>query len=345
VKGVGVRAVVFREGSTWAVEEVPTAEPGPGEVRLRLLLTGVCGTDMHLLHGGFIAKFPLIPGHEMIGEIDAIGDGVTDIAVGQRAVVDNATNCGRCRQCRRGKPLFCSAFVSLGCNAPGGFAEYVVVRAEKCYAMDSVPPEVAVFTEPLSCAMHGVDVLALNPASDVLVFGAGPTGLLLAQLLRLAGAARVTVAAPSEHKLELARSFGIESTVRIDRADPSAGIGELHRLAPHGFDAVVEATGAVSVLDQCPSLTTEGGTILVYGLAQDTDLMALRPYEVFSRELTVRGSFAQMNCFDRATAVLRGGRVRTEGMITDRVSLDDFGGALDGLNRSATIKTVVAPHD
>jgi len=210
--------------------------------------------------------------------------------------------------------------------------------------METVPAEVAVFSEPLSCAMHGVDVLALAPASDVLVFGAGPTGLLLAQLLRLAGAARVTVAAPSEHKLALAKDYGIESTVRIDRGDPGTGIAELHRLAPDGFDAIVEATGAVSVLDQCPGLTTEGGTILVYGLTQESDLMALRPYEVFSRELTVRGSYAQVHCFDRATAVLRGGRVHTEGMITDRVTLDTFGAALDGLGRSATIKTVVAPN-
>jgi D-arabinitol dehydrogenase (NADP+) len=336
-----VQAIVFEGGSRWDVQAVPDPEPGPGQLRLKLLATGVCGTDQHLLDGGFIASFPLIPGHEMLGEVETLGDGVLGPAVGTRVVVDNTRFCGRCRPCRRGNPLYCEQFVSLGCNAPGGFAEYVVVSAHACYPVDDLPALTAVLTEPTACAMHGVDVLGLSPASDVLIFGAGPTGLLMSQLLMVGGAARVTVAAPTAAKLELARSFGVAETVLMDRRDPELAAGKLHEIASHGFDAIVEATGSVAVLNSALPLLTMGGTLLVYGLAEEAAIAAIRPYDVFSRELSIKGSFAQAHCFDRAVLALRSGRVRTEGIVSDLVSIDGFATALDNLKDSSRVKTVV----
>lgn len=340
--GSTMRAIVFREGSRWAVEDVPTPTPGPGEALLTLVRTGVCGTDEHLLHGGFIATFPLIPGHEMVGEVAALGEGV-DLRVGEKVVVDNTVFCGECSACRRGTKLYCSSFVSHGCNAPGGFAEQVVLRASKLYPIGDLDPDIAVFTEPTACAMHGVDVLDLAPASDVLVYGAGPTGLILAQLVRMAGAARVTVAAPTASKLELARRHGASHTVQVDREQPEAATAELRRIAPEGFDAVIEATGSVSVLENAIGLTRNGGTVLVYGLAGEDAVAAVRPYEIFARELTIKGSFAQYDCIGRALFALQSGAVSTEGMITDEVGLDRFDRALANLGDSAQIKTVVVP--
>ena len=338
-----MRAIVFREGSQWQVEEIPTPTPGPGEALLTILKTGVCGTDEHLLHGGFIAKFPLVPGHEMVAEVAALGVGATWPAVGTRVVIDNTVFCGACESCRRGTPLYCSNFTSLGCNAPGGFAEQVVVEAAKLYLIGDLDPDIAVFTEPTACAMHGVDVLALKPASDVLLFGAGPTGLIMAQLLRMAGAAQVTVAAPTASKLALARLHGAQHTVQIDRNDPAVGFDELRLIAPEGFDAVIEATGSTSVLESAVALTRTGGTILVYGLAGEDATAALKPYEIFSRELTIKGSFAQANCIGRALFALRSGVVSTEGMITSEVGLEDFAQALANLRDSAEVKTLVVP--
>lgn len=338
-----MKAIVFREGSQWAVEEIPTPEPGPGEVRLRVLRTGVCGTDEHLLHGGFIAKLPLIPGHEVLGEVESVGEGVTSPPVGTVVAVDNTIHCGECRACLAGRALFCENFVSLGCNAPGGFAEYVVVRAAKTFDTIGLDPEVAVFAEPTACAMHGVDILDLAPASDVLIFGAGPTGLILSQLVRMAGAARVTVAAPTASKLALAERFGADHTVVLDRTDPSAGIAELHRIAPDGFDAVIEATGVVNLLERAVALTATGGTVMVYGVAAEDALARFSPYEIFSRELTVKGSFAQAFTLRRALTALRSGSIRTDGIATDVVGLEDFGRALANLRDSEQVKTMVDP--
>ncbi|WP_181037209.1 zinc-dependent alcohol dehydrogenase family protein [Arthrobacter sp. 4R501] len=335
--------MVFDEGSSWSLEQTSTPLPARGEVLLRPILVGVCGTDEHLLHGGFIAKFPLIPGHEIVAEVVAYGDGASGPAVGTQVVVDPTVFCGDCPPCKRGQPGYCSRFGSLGCDRAGGFADYVVAGASKIFPTGGLDPEVAVLTEPTACAIHGVDVLALKPASDVLIFGAGPTGLILSQLLRMAGAARVTVAAPTASKLALALNHGATHTVQIDRTNPDGAAEELRRIAPEGFDAVVEATGSTSVLELGISLTRNGGTILVYGLAGENALAVVRPYEVFSRELTIRGSFAQSNCIGRALFALQSGQISTEGIVTSVMELDQFQSALDNLHDSEQIKSVVIP--
>lgn len=338
-----MRAVVFERPHEYVVTEVPDPEPGPGEVRLRTVVTGVCGTDRHLLAGGFLARYPLIPGHEIVGAVDRLGAGVTGLAPGELVAADNTVLCGHCDSCRRDRPLYCRNFYSLGVTGPGGFAEYVAVRAEKCFPLAGLDPLVAVLTEPLACAVHGLDVLDLRPGSDVLVFGAGPTGLLLAQLLLHGGAARITVAAPSEHKLALARSFGVDRTVHIGREGPGEAVPRLRADAPDGYDVVVEATGSPAVLAGCAELTRTGGTVLVYGMADAADRVPFSPYEIFARELTIKGSFAQTHCFDRALLALRTGRVRTEGIVTDPVRLADFPRALAAVATSASVKAVVTP--
>lgn len=338
-----MKAVVFREGSQWAVEDVPTPEPGPGEVLLKVVRTGVCGTDEHLLHGGFIAKLPLIPGHEILGEVVSHGDGVSQPTIGTVVSVDNTIHCGSCGPCLDGRPLFCENFVSLGCNAPGGFAEYVVVRAAKTYSADGIDKTTAGLAEPTACALHGVDVLGIEPGARVLIFGAGPTGLILAQLLRTSGASFVAMAAPTASKLELAEELGIDATVQMDRNDAAAAEEALRALAPTGFDAVVEATGSTQVLELAIRLAATGGTVMVYGLAAEDAVAQIRPYEIFSRELTIKGSFAQANTVARSMRILASGAIRTEGIVTDVVGFDDFARALENLHDSSQIKTVFEP--
>jgi D-arabinitol dehydrogenase (NADP+) len=326
-----MRAVVYDAPRDFEVRTVPTPGPGAGEVRLAVEIAGMCGTDLHIHEGGFFSRYPLTPGHEIVGRVDELGDGAGDLVVGQLVVADNTVLCGYCPPCRRDEPLYCQNFYSLGVNGPGAFADFVIVRAEKCFLADDLAPSAAVMTEPTACAIHGMDVLKAHPGSDVLVFGAGPTGLVLAQLLVHGGAARVTVAAPTDFKLALARDFGVDATVQIDRSDPAASLGLLRDNAPEGYDVVVEATGAVAVGEMCVPLTRDGGTILVYGMADEQAVLGLHPYEIFRRELTVKGSFAQTHCFDRALAVLRSGRVRTEGIVTNTFSLEDYEAALGAL--------------
>jgi D-arabinitol dehydrogenase (NADP+) len=308
--------------------ELADPVPGPGEVRLRVRVTGVCGTDVHLHDGEFFPVYPLVPGHEIVGEVDRAGDEDGQALVGQLVALDNMLTCGTCDNCRRARPAFCRHLRALGVTDPGGFAEYVVAPAGKCHPVGDLALDTAVLAEPVACAVHGLDVLGLRPGSDVLVFGAGPSGLVLTQLLRGAGAGRLTVAAPTPAKLELARAFGADHTVQFGRADASAALGALRDLAPQGFDAVIDATGALSVLAQALGLVRDGGTLFVYGMAVEEERLPVSPYEIFRRELAIKGSFSQSFSFDRAVLALRSGRVRADGLVTHRFGLSSYGAAV-----------------
>lgn len=170
--------------------------------------------------------------------------------------------------------------------------------------------------------------------------GAGPTGLLLTQLLRASGAVELTVAAPSAHKLELATAGGADRTVLTDRHHPEAALHELRTVAPDGFEVVIDATGALAVLEQTIALTRTGGTVFVYGMTSESASWSVPPYEIFRRELAIRSSFAQQFFFDGALANLRSGRVDTTGMVTHRFSLTEYGEALAAVADSACVKAV-----
>jgi len=340
---MSVLAVRYTAPRSFTVTTMDDPRPGPGEVRVAVTIAGCCGTDLHIHDGGFFSSFPLTPGHEIIGEIESLGPGVDDLPLGTAVAVDNTVLCGRCPPCRRGVPLFCQDFHSLGVTDDGGFARFVVAGASKCFPID-LRPGAAVMIEPLACAVHGLDVLALRPGADVLLVGAGPTGLLLAQLLVHGGAARVTVAAPTPYKLELAAHFGADETVVIGRGDLSGQQARLRALAPEGFDAVIEATGAPEILAATPALVRDGGTILVYGMADAAATVAFHPYEIFRRELTVKGSFAQVNCFDRAISYLQSGRIDVDGIVTNEYPLDRFADALEAMRTDAScLKAAIRP--
>ncbi|GAA1743342.1 zinc-binding dehydrogenase [Nostocoides vanveenii] len=233
----------------------------------------------------------------------------------------------------------------VGSNYPGCFAEYVVAPVNFVYSAEGIDPDTAVFTEPTACAMHGIETLAARPGSTALVFVAGPTGLLVAQLLKRGGIAHVPVAAPTAYKLEAATALGIDATVVIDRTD-SAGNLEALRAASgrDGYDYVIEATGSVEVAEICVPLTRNGGTVLIYGVTRADEVVRFHPFDVFRREITIKGSFAEITSFAAAIRALRSGRAKTDGIITHRFSLDDYGQALDAVahDRSAH-KVLIVP--
>ena len=340
-----MRAVVYDRPEQFEVREVPIPDPGRGEVLLKVLAAGVCGTDLHLHLGEFGPTYPLTPGHEFVGEVVAAGEGSELGAelVGHRVAVDNTASCGRCVECRRARPAYCERLVAQGVNAPGGFADYVVTDADRCFLVDDLEPEVAVLAEPVACVVHGLDMLDLAPGSDVLLFGTGPTGLILTSLLARSGAGRLTVAAPTATKLALAHARGADEIVQVDRHDSAVSERRLRELAPAGFDVVIDATGALSVLELTLRLVRTGGTVFVYGMTGEAVQWPVSPYDIFRRELVIKGSFAQQFSFDRALTALRTGRVDTTDLITRRFGLEQYGEALASITDSSVVKSVVVP--
>lgn len=334
-----MKAVVYSEPREFRVLEVPDPIPGPREVRIRIELAGVCGTDLHIDEGTFIAQFPLVPGHEPVGVIDAIGAEVRQFTVGQRVVATGVGGCQVCDNCRRGRALLCRDLTALGVTGPGAFAEFMVVPERWCFDAGTLTAEQAVFAEPSACAVHGVDRLGLPAGSRALVLGAGPTGLVLAQLLARGNASQVVVAAPSAHKLDLARRFGIDRTVQIGR--DGSGHEAIRSIAPGGFDAVVDATGAAGATQLAIDHLRDGGTLLIYGVTNPEDRIRISPFDVYRRELTITGSFAQIDSFPAALNAIEAGRVRTDGLISHEFTLDRYGDALAALRSDPTVHKVV----
>jgi D-arabinitol dehydrogenase (NADP+) len=338
-----MKAVVYDAARSYAVREIATPQAGAGEVRIKVDQVGVCGTDLHIHEGDFNAVFPLIPGHELVGAVDQLGAGAGRFRVGEQVTVNPNVYCGHCDYCLAGRLILCPNLKGYGSNFPGFFADYVTVPESLVFSVEGLHRDTAVFAEPAACAMHGLESLALRPGASVLVFGAGPTGLLLAQLIASGGASSVTVAAPSRFKLDTAAGLGIDRTVQISRDDAEGNIAKLRQASPggDGYDVVVEATGSTRVGDICVPLTRNGGTVLVYGVTRAEEIVTFHPFDVFRREITIKGSFAEITSFAAAIAALRGGRARTEGIITHRFSLEEYGKALDALQNDPSVHKVV----
>jgi D-arabinitol dehydrogenase (NADP+) len=344
-----MKAVVYDRALEFEAREIAEPEAGPGEVKIKVTQAGFCGTDLHLHHGGFGAKFPLIPGHEGVGIVTALGAGVSDVEVGQQVVVNPNAYCGLCAYCRAGDLVRCENLLAVGVNRDGMFAEYVSVPVGQVFVADGLDPDTAVLTEPASCAMHGLERLRPRPGTSALVFGAGPTGSLLAQMMASGGVSHVTVADPAQAKLDTVRALGIDQTIpigRITEDNAEQVTAQLRAASPTGagYDIVVEATGSAVVGNLGLPLLRNGGTLLVYGVAGEDARLSLAPYEIFRRELTVLGSFAEMTSFVAALNALRTQRVRTTGLITHRFSLDEYGDAIEAAQHDPSAhKIVIVP--
>ncbi len=319
-----MRAAVITAPGELETRAFSVPEAGPGHVRIKVAATGVCGTDLHLLHGAFGAQLPLVPGHEIAGVIDQIGSNVLELREGDRVALDPVISCGQCHHCRRGMRHHCTRYQALGVTRAGGFAEYVVAPAENVYPIGDLSLEVASFAEPLGCVAWGIKRLEPAPASKALLFGAGPIALLLMQALIASGASEVTVIEPNAERRQIATQLGATRTL-----EPGPNLStNLRDLEPYGFDIVTEATGVPRVVEGMLDYATPGGKIMIYGVAPEDAKVAFSPYEIFRRDLTVIGSFSLLGTVPIALEWLQSGRVKVEPLITHRLPIEELGRAL-----------------
>ena len=343
-----MRAVVYDEPGSFSVLDVPEPEPGTGMVRVRMTAAGMCGTDLHLHEGQFLANFPLTPGHETVGVVDAVGEGAVDgtgaeLVIGQQVVVNPNSSCRVCEYCNEDRPWLCEGFAGIGSSTPGGFAEFVLVPGAQVFDATGIDLDLAVFAEPSACIAHLIDRLDPLRGCSVVVLGAGPTGVLLTQFLLFGGAPSVVLADPNEFKLAVASSLASIGTFVMTRDDAAGSMDAL--VAEFGaFDVVIDATGRANVIEELPRLARNGGRIVYYGVADESDLVRISPFEIFRRELTIMGSFTEVDSFPDALAAFRAGAIRTDGLITHRFTVDEYASALETMrtDRSAH-KIVITP--
>ncbi|OWO97486.1 hypothetical protein B2J93_9107 [Marssonina coronariae] len=332
----------YSKPEEYAIVTVPLPKLRPNDVLIKVKACGVCGTDLHIHEGEFIAKFPLIPGHETVGVVAAVGPEVKGFTLGERVVADNSELCNECFYCRRGQLLLCENFEAHGVTMDGGFAEYCAYPAGKVFKIHNLSDVEATLLEPASCAAHGLDKISPKLGSSVLMFGAGPTGLVLAQMLRQNGGCKVVVAAPEGLKMELAKQLNAgDEYIELSRKEPEVQFAKLKEDHPYGFDIVVEATGSPKILEDAINYVRRGGTLVVYGVYSESARVSWPPSKIFGDEITILGSFSETYMFPAAIDYLDSGKVKVEGIVNKTYKLEQWGECLEDMRNKSAIKAAI----
>jgi L-iditol 2-dehydrogenase len=337
-----MKAAVLREPGRFEIEDRPIPVPGRDEVLIRISRVGICGTDMHIFNGHYAAdSLPMVPGHEFTGRVHAIGEGVTGLEIGRKAVVDMNIGCGTCYWCRRNEILNCPAMRQMGITMDGAFAEYMVVPARLVLpAPEHVPDEVLALTEPLACVVRAARKARVTFGQSVLVIGAGPIGNLHVQLLRTIGAAPIIVTDISPERVHMALDCGADIGVSDPAALPDA---VLKATEGRGADLVIESVGQPSLYRRALGLMRRGGHLAAFGLTGPEDHLELPILDTILRENSVRGSVAGMgqDMHDALTLLVHG-RIRTAPFTTKAYPLADIQTAFDTFaDRPMDLKTQI----
>lgn len=329
-----MRAVSIDAPGSLRVVESARPEPGEGEVLIAVELVGICATDVHILHGSFpSASYPITPGHEVTGRVAAVGAGVETLAVGDAVVVDPGLPCGACRSCRTGRPNLCEHRQAIGITRSGGAAESVIVPAGNCHrVLPGTPEGAAVLAEPLACVVHAFDLVRPVQGQDVLIYGAGTIGLLAGIVAGSLGAASVSFV-----------ELDGDRAARAERIH-AAFAGSADDLDGSEWDLVVDATGAGPAIADGLTRLRRGGTLLQIGVARPDTTVALSPFQLFQRELSVVGSMTTRYSFPRALSLLAGGTVDHTLLTGEPYSLADYATAIDAAGRGRTLKVTVDPR-
>lgn len=314
-----MKAAVFHGHGELRVDEVAVPRPKPDEVLIKVSDCGVCGTDVHIVGGGFpVPHVPLVLGHEFAGEVAEVGAEVEHVGPGDKATADINISCGRCYFCRHNAKMFCPHLRQLGVHTNGAMAEYVVAPAANVYLLpNSLSLEHASYVEPLACVIHGQDRAGIRFGETVTIIGAGSMGLAHAALSRLRGAARVIVSEPNGARRLAAERLGAD--LIIDPASEDAVERVLEATDGRGADVVVEAVGSIRTYEYALRMVRPAGRLLAFGAAPAEAEIALRPFEIFAKELTIMGSYAgTYETWSEAIDLLANGRF-DPGIIIDTV--------------------------
>lgn len=302
-----MKALILSAPESLAVGEWPTPQCGTNDVMLRPVATGICAGDLHLYAGRSpYAKFPLIGGHEICGEVVKVGADVRRCRRGDLVVIEPVVGCGRCHPCRHGKHNCCANFNLIGLHRPGGFAELCVAPERNVHL---VPPGLdqvtASFAEPLTIGLHACRRGGVAPGEYCLILGAGPIGLATLEIARHRGA-RAVVVDFNEDRLAFARELGAE-TLRA-----GAGLEEkvLAQTAGDGADLVIEATGNPAAIEQAVALVAPGARVVVLGLVKRGIGVTLPGLDFTRKEVNLLGSRNSVDCFPEALALLASGAIK-----------------------------------
>ena len=346
-----MKALVLHDYGRFSVEEIPVPPVGPGEVLIRVYACGICGTDLKIIEGAYRGvwpeAFPFVLGHEWAGVVEAVGDGVRSLRVGDRVVGENHQGCGECPMCRQGRYNLCEArgpgergHIVYGHNAPGAFAEYIT-RPE--VLVHPIPDHVSFVEGALvnqaATAAHGVRRARVALGETVLVIGPGLMGLLSLQIAKAAGAARVVLVGRGA-RLQLARELGAD--VCLDRESPTLVDDIRAATGGRGPDVVLECAGTPAAVQLAATAVRRGGRVALLGLT------GKRPVELITDrwvldEIDVVGVRSSPNAYPAAIQLIASRRIQVGPLATHTYPLEAFDKALETFRdkRSGALRIIV----
>ena len=317
-------AVEYHSNDDIRVVELPIPPIGPGELLVQMRACGLCASDV--MEWYMKPRAPLYPGHEPVGIVTAVGEGVKQFAVGQRVFLHHHVPCMVCHFCQRGSFSQCPTFRATRLY-PGGLAEFIRIPAlnvqlDVLPLPDELSFEAATLIEPLACCLRGINRAAIQPGDSVLVLGAGSNGLMLAQMAQQRGAVRVVLVDPIAYRRQRALDVGIDYAL-----DPRAGtvIDQIFAMNDgRKPDVVIVTPSSISAMQQGIELVGPGGTVLLFAPPPPEALLPVTPNTLFFQEISLRTSYsAGPHETRQALDLLRNGRIRPESVITHRFSLRD----------------------
>ncbi|MBB6056551.1 Zn-dependent oxidoreductase [Tolumonas osonensis] len=320
-----IKSVVIKEPGQLVIDEHEVAQPLAGEVRVKVQLAGICGSDVHIYRGhNPFAKYPRVIGHEFFGVIDAVGEGVSADKLGKRVSVDPVISCGHCYPCQIGRPNVCKELTVLGVHRDGGFSESTCVPAGNAHEIaDHITDEMAVMIEPFTIAANICEQLKPTSLDTALVYGAGPMGLTTIQALKnVYQVKQVIVADRIPERLAMAKACGAD--VLIDNThqplkDTLSAQGILPTL-------IIDAACHPSILDEATRLISPAGRIGIMGFSSEP--CTITQQAITSKELTIFSSRLNSNKFPLVISWLNNQKINPDALITHKFSINEVETAL-----------------
>jgi len=323
-----MKACVLHGIGDLRVEDVPMPSPGKGEVLIKIKAAGICGSDIPRVFTKGTYHFPTIPGHEFSGQIVSVGAGMDEGLIGKKAAIFPLLPCRVCEACQIGEYAQCKSYNYFGSRCDGGFAEYIAVPLWNLVMVpDSLSYEEAAMAEPAAVAIHALRQAGIEMGDHVVIFGAGPIGLMLGQWASAWGADRVMLVDIDPGKIQFARRQGFQHVWNSQEGDPVQWIQEL--TGGRGADIAVEGAGVSQTLEQCLKATRPFGKVVAMGNPMgDMKLSQHAYWELLRKQLKIMGtwnsSFTSLpkNDWELAIRAMELGRIHVKPFITHRFSLD-----------------------
>lgn len=340
-----MKSAVFYGKHDLRVEESPMPEVGSEDVLIEVKACGVCGTDVHIYEGDKGAAAvtpPTILGHEFSGVIKSVGEDVTEYKVGDRVCIDPNYYCGKCEPCRQGIAHYCEDMTGYGTTVNGGFAQFCAVNQKQVYKLgDQTTFEQGAMSEPVACCLHGIDMCEIKPGHQVVVIGGGMIGLLMMQLAKLAGAAKIAMVEPVAEKREVAKQLGADVCIDPFNEDVKSTLREA------GFNwiqTVIECAGLTSTIEQAIDIADHKAVVMMFGLTKPDDTIALKPFEVFQKEIVLKASYINPYTQKRALDLIDSKRLDVSSMVYKVASLEELEAVLKDPKLRAKGKFIINPQ-